>query len=240
MITTMRLNNNGHHLLRKGTDEVTVISEPGKERPDFVQGAYSACAVCDEQPTYVLRDGEVHAQDPCAHPMGITTEVTLDVPSGKLIVTDDLRDVYDTDFFAGADYNTALGQAQVIQAMAALGCAFGPVGNSCPGLYRNGADTYVIASVYVDEDTDDAPALPEPDRLARICTDLWAYMLADFEDWKAKGGTPQGRMLGDHTVIDVPPGTYKITHHTGEHSFDRDADLVEFAHIERIAPFPAP
>ncbi|KFG71133.1 hypothetical protein [Streptomyces mutabilis] len=236
MITTMRLHANGHRLLRKGLDEVTLFAEPGEERPDFVHGTYSACAVCDEPPTYVLRDGELHVQNSCAFPMGITTEVTLDVPSGKLIVTDDLRDVYDTDFFAGADYNTSLGQAQVIRAMAALGCAFGPVGNSCPSLYRDGATGYVIASDLHDED--EAPALPESDRLATICTDLWAYMLADFEDWKAKGGTPMGRMLGDYTVIDVPPGTYKITHHTGEHDFDRDADLVFFAHIERIAPLP--
>ncbi|GLF99937.1 hypothetical protein [Streptomyces yaizuensis] len=240
MITTMRLNANGHRLLRKEGSEMTVKSEPGEERPDSVHGAYPACAVCDEWPTYVLRGSELHVQDPCPYPMGITTEVTLDVPSGKLIVSDDLRDVYDTDFFAGADYNTTLGQAQVIKAMAALGCAFGPVSNTCPGLYSTGATSYVIASVHSDEDTD-GPALPESDRLASICTDLWAYMLADFEDWKSRGGNPHRRMHGDYTVIDVPRGTYKITHHTGEHGFDRDAPgIVEFAHIERVAPLPAP
>jgi hypothetical protein len=60
-------------------------------------------------------------------------------------------------------------------------------------------------------------------------------MLADFEGWKAKGGTPKDRMLGNYTVIDVPPGTYKITQHGGEHDLDRDADLVGFSHIEPIA-----
>ncbi|MFI7087747.1 hypothetical protein ACIBUR_29640 [Streptomyces anulatus] len=236
MITTMRLNTNGHRLLPKTATEVTAFIEPGEERPDFVHGTYSSCAVCDEHPAYLLRDGELHVQAPCAYPAGITTEITLDVPSGKLVVSDDLRDVYDTSFFAGADYNTHLGQAQVIRSMAELGCAFGPVGNSCPGLYRTGADSYVIAHEYTDEDTEEAPVLPESDRLARIVTDLWAYMLADFEDWKTKGGTAKGRLLGDHTVIDVPPGTYKITHHTGEKGFDRDADHVEYAHIERINP----
>lgn len=161
-------------------------------------GTYSACATCDVRPAYVLRDGEVHAQEPCAYPMGITTEVTLNVPSGKLVVSDDLRDVYDTDFLAGADYNTALGQTQVIMAMAALGCAlgcaFGPVGNSCPGLYRDKEGGYLIASAYRDED--DNPSLSEEDRLASIHTDLWAYMLAEFEDWTAMGGTAKGRLLG--------------------------------------------
>ncbi|MFI0742827.1 hypothetical protein ACH4PU_32800 [Streptomyces sp. NPDC021100] len=233
MSVRMSLNANGHDLLPRSADDVVVFAEPG-EAP-LVAGVHWSCAACDQRPTYVIRDGAVHVQDPCPYPMGITTEITLDVPSGKLIVSDDLRDVYDVDFDAGASYNTALGQAQVVEAMAALGCAFGPVGNSCPGLYREGENSYVIASPVLDEN--DVPSLPEKDRLAHIVTDVWAYSIADFEDWKSKGGASGTRLLGDYTVVDVAPGTYKFTLHSGERGFDRyAADTVVFAHIERVAP----
>jgi hypothetical protein len=164
---------------------------------------------------------------------GITTVVTLRVPSGQVIVTDDLRPVYDWDGDSVADYNTALGQHQAIEAMAAQGCAYGPVGNSCPGLYRTGPDRYVIASPGWDGDGDEE-IIPEGwERLASVITDLWAYSVADYGDWVARGGDPAGLDWAD-TVVDVTPGTYRFTHHTGEASFDRDAPgTVIFADIER-------
>ncbi|MFJ4700478.1 hypothetical protein ACIP5N_22135 [Streptomyces sp. NPDC088768] len=176
MSSHIPLHTNGHALLPKRTNAVHVFAEPGED--PLVVGAHFTCAICDERPVYVLRDGAVHVREPCRYPRGITTEVTLDVPTGKLIVTADLRDVYDADIHAGA---TALGQAQAVEAMANLGCAYGPVGNSCPSLYRNGEDGYIIASPIPDDD--DLPSLPDENRMADICTDdLWAYSIADFED----------------------------------------------------------
>ncbi|WP_328973633.1 hypothetical protein [Streptomyces sp. NBC_00239] len=235
------LNLNGHALLPKHPD-VMIFVEPDED--PFVTGLHRRCATCDESPRFVLRDGTVHVQEPCAYPMGITTEITLNVPSGKLIVTDDLRDVYDVDFDAGASYNSALGQAQVVEAMAAIGCAFAPVGDSSPNLYRDGANNYVIASpLYDDNDVPHLPeALAEAECLAEISTELWAYSIADFEDWKAKGGTPGSKLLGEYTVADVAPGTYKFTLHVGERGFDKfDFDTTRvFTHIERVAPLPTP
>ncbi|GGU38743.1 hypothetical protein [Streptomyces violascens] len=230
------LNLNGHALLPKRSD-VMIFVEPDED--PFVTGLHWRCATCDESPRFVLRDGTVDVQEPCAYPMGITTEITLDVPSGKLIVTDDLRDVYNVDFDAGASYNTDLGQAQVVQAMAAIGCAFGPVGDSSPNLYRDGENSYFIASPLYDDN--DVPSLPESKCLAEIFTELRAYSIADFEDWKAKGGTPGSKLLGEYTVVDVAPGTYKFTLHVGERGFDKfdfDTERV-FTHIERVAPLPS-
>ncbi|MCZ1021106.1 hypothetical protein [Streptomyces noursei] len=175
----------------------------------------------------------VEVVDPCPYPDGITTTITLDVPSGKLLVTDDLRPVFNWDDNVIADYNTVLGQAQAVEAMAAVGCAYGPVGNSCPGLYRTGPDSYIIASPRYDDD--DNPSIPESTRLAGICTNLWAYSLADFEHWKAKGGDP-AELGWTGTVVDVPPGAYRFTHHSGERGFDSDSlETVIFAHIECVA-----
>ncbi|MGW1007446.1 hypothetical protein ACWDBD_44240 [Streptomyces sp. NPDC001118] len=230
------LNTNGHDLMPRRADAVQVLTGTRSGEP-IVIGARFSCASCDQTPTYVLREGAVHVQDPCPYPMGITTEITLDVPSGKLIVTDDLRDVYDVDFDAGANYGSALGKKQVIEAMAALGCAFGNVNNTCPGLYRQGANSYVIAAPVRDDN--DVPSLPDEACLAEISTELWAYSIADFDDWKAKGGHPGNRLLGKYTVVDVTPGTYKFTYHGAERGFDHHAaDTVVFAHIERV-PTPA-
>jgi len=230
MIDTLPLNPNGH--LISHTGDVDVLRLPGEGAPMIVMDARD-CAVCDQRPALRIDADAVYAQDPCPYPEGITTTITLDVPSGKIIVTDDLRPFYDWDERTFAGYNSTLGQAQAIEAMAAVGCAYGPVGNSCPGLYRVGPDEYVIASPEYDEDEN--PSLPDSDRLAAICTDLWAYSIADFEHWKSRGGDPAKLGWSDN-VVDVPPGTYRFVHHSGERTFDRDAaGTVVFADIQRIA-----
>jgi hypothetical protein len=146
-----------------------------------------------------------------------------------------------------ASYNSALGQAQAVEAMAAVGCAYGPVGNSCPGFYKTGEGTYVIANSgysYTgpedgwgdDEDYTDIPVPGE--LLASVCTDLWAYSVADYDDYVSLGGIPQTVANPNtyRTFVNVPAGVYKFTHHTGERGFDRDSSAVTYyAHIERIS-----
>lgn len=204
--------------------------------------------MCGEIVDYEVKAGEAgkvgtaRTETACPCPDGLTTVVTLPIPSGKMIITDDLRDVYhlsrgvEDSFFT---YNSARGQAQVVEAMAKLGCAYGPVGNTCPGLYRVGeknAGAYVITTFnheYDDEgNVTNTPSLPESDRLAGIITDLWAYSAADYEDWQSKGGTGSDY---DYTVVNVEPGTYEFTLHTGEKSFNRDAPgTVVLADVRRV------
>ncbi|MFB6881428.1 hypothetical protein ACFCY8_11385 [Streptomyces noursei] len=229
-IERLPLRGNGYVISRENEVDVFRLSE---DREPYVSGAAYNCAVCDARPVFRVGEDAVEVVDPCPYPEGITTTITLDVPSGKLLVSDSLRPVYNWDSNAVADYNTVLGQAQAVEAMAAIGCAFGPVGNSCPGLYRTGPDSYIIASPRRDEN--DNPSLPEDACLASICTDLWAYSLADYEHWQARGGDPD-KLGWTDTVVDVPPGTYRFTHHSGERGFDHDSlETVIFAHIECVA-----
>lgn len=229
MIDVLPLKPNGH--LISHTGDVKVLRIPDREAPMILMDARD-CHLCDQRPGLRIAEDAVYAVDPCPFPEGITTTITLDVPSGKIIVTDDLRPFYDWDGCTSAGYNSVLGQAQAVEAMAAVGCAYGPVGNSCPGLYRVGEDRYVIASPEYDEDEN--PSLPESDLLAAVCTDLWAYSIADFEHWKGRGGDP-AKLGWSDTVVDVPPGTYRFVHHSGERTFDRDAaGTVVFADVERI------
>ncbi|MFG1857445.1 hypothetical protein ACGFJT_36810 [Actinomadura geliboluensis] len=220
---------NGHILASEGEVEMHRVGDQEVGIPRVPH----PCAVCDTWPELQVTNDAVETQNPCPYPNGITTEITLSVPSGKIIVADDLRPVFNYDDTGLASYNTVLGKAQAVKAMAAAGCAYGPVGNTCPGLYREGPDRYIIAASGLDEKDD--PLLPEAECLARIITDLWAYSIADFELWRARGGDPD-RLCWPATVVDVPTGTYRFTHHTGERAFDSDAaGTVIFANIERIA-----
>ncbi|WP_141747714.1 hypothetical protein, partial [Streptomyces nanshensis] len=51
-----------------------------------VIGAHSRCADCDQAPVYVVGEEAVHVQSPCPFPDGITMQITLEVPSGQMIV----------------------------------------------------------------------------------------------------------------------------------------------------------
>jgi hypothetical protein len=232
---------NGHML---GDTEADVFYYGvGKSAHPQVMGLYYGCRMCDKGRDHRVEGDTIRIQTPCPLPEGITTVITLKVPSGKIVVADDLRPVYDGfDHDGLASYNSALGQHQVIEAMAAEGCAYGPVGNSCPGLWRTGEDTYEIVSGVWDEEwadeDDEPPASPRKpeDKLASICTDLWAYSIADYDDWVAKGGDLKEVERGHVNVADIEPGVYEFTHHTGEKDFDHwVAGELVFAHIRKIA-----
>lgn len=195
-----------------------------------------ACELCGVRaPLEVSADG-VRATQPCPRPDNTTT-ITLAVPSGRIVVRDDLRPVFDVpDDAARAmlSYNTKAGQAQYIRAMAEAGCAYGPVGNTCPSLYRTGPDSYVIATPDYDDDGE-AVTPPGWQELASICTNLWAYSIADHDRWVALGG-PGHTKPRPPVVVDVAPGTYQFVHHTGAPDFDFSAPgPVIYAHITRIS-----
>jgi hypothetical protein len=231
MITDLTFRANGHLFHVEDGKQVAVFTLQPSE-PFIPDLTAARCAFCDQwaEPLVVTSDA-VTVATPCPYPDGLTSVITLEVPSGKVIVTDDLRPVYNWDDAEMASYNSALGQYQATGAMAAAGCAYGPVGNSCPGFYRTGGDTYVIASLAYDEETDKEVLPAGWELLAGIVTDLWAYSVADFGDWVDKNGDPATPAV----VVDLPRGTYQFTHHSGERSFNHDAEgTVVFAHIQRI------
>lgn len=231
-MNTYRLDQNGH-LFTEDEGEVTAGELSGR----VITSLSSArrCHMCGQWIDPAVKGDTVVAHpDPCLYPEGITSVVELAVPSGFMVVTDDLRPLYNGFTDDRVDYNTALGQVQVIREYARQGCAYGPVGNSCPGFYRTGDDTYIIASpMMYDEDGEEIdPEPPDRDRLAHITTDLWAYSIADRDDFAAKGGE-----LRPHQdeVVQVRPGVYRFTHHSTEKAFDPDAEgVVTFAHVEWV------
>ena len=154
-------------------------SGPLPESISLGEGSFSECSECGDY-VELLTDGRtILARSACQCPPEGPIEFELNVPSGRIVVANDLRDLFDVpgDF----DINHRLGTIKQTLAMARIGCAHGFVGNSCPGVYRVDENTLAIASVPVDDDTDE-PINPPGERVGGICTDLWWYSIVDADE----------------------------------------------------------
>jgi hypothetical protein len=229
--STVAFDANGHDFGRVKEVAVVTSSYGGVKS---VMTPLSSCGYCDAYPLVEFEDDLVRVEAPCELPDGVTTVTEVDFPSGKVLVSDDLRPVFDVDDAEMANYNSSLGQSQFVKAMARIGCAYGPVLNTSPGLYRTGEGTFVIANPEYDEGTDTELDFGA-ELLAEVSTSLWAYSIADYELWRSLGGDPSTLEASD-TVVEIPPGRYRFTLHSAEAGFDHhDPGLVVFAHVERVS-----
>jgi len=186
--------------------------------------------------------GFVWIDKPCEYPDGIVTEYELNVPSGKIVVDDDLRTWFPVD--EDYDVNGTIGCHLSSLAAAEIGMAYGFVGNTCPHVYRNG-DKFVIGSYREelwDRETNETYPNPDPcpwgEDVASICTDLWWYSIADYDDFARRVAhyTPDRTVkeIVDHWtvhVVDVRPGVYRFRQEQG---VDRDGPIVEYATFEWV------
>jgi hypothetical protein len=244
-IPIANLDKNGHQigswLEQSGEPATFVTSEthlkyPGMEEfPPYAVNLGSSCGTCGKHLQFE-RTGDDAVRiigDTCKFVDGVTTVTEIDILSGRMIIDDDLRPHYDADM-DDLNYNSAAGQAEYVKRMAAVGCGYGPVGNSCPSVFRRPDGSYAIANLEYDEETDE-PVLPEGwVSVASICTDLWAYSIADADDYVSKGGVLDD--IWTKTVVETEPGRYRFTYHGGEKDFDWDygPGMTLYAEFERI------
>jgi len=178
------------------------------------------CAHCGADNFRIEADGVSLrlSGDPCPWPDEIpANEWELNVPSGRIVVADDLRAQFPLTM--GDDLpsvNTIIGCRAVSQSYAAVGLAHGFVGNTCPGVFCLGEDKYEISSFYEDEEegsTSSKPKKAAVKKVASICTDLWWYSICDSDEWKRRtrkfGGTL--KESGAKTMK-VKPGVYRFKH----------------------------
>jgi len=87
----------------------------------------------------------------------------------------------------------------------------GFVGNSCPGVFKDG-NKYYIGNEGYDWDIDKVID-PLPGRyVSGVVTDLWWYCIADLEEFFRRGG----KIYKNYDdVIDVEPGRYVLKHYRG-------------------------
>lgn len=169
------------------------------------------------------------------------TVIEIDVPSGKLIAADDLRSVEHFNVEPPLSINSGVG----MDAWAALlaersNAAYAFVGNTCPTVTWQSDGSLEVVSPW-DEQADEPAFIDGENPVANICTDLWATMLTDYQNWLDHGGPDvsageQTSAIQMFTVIDVPPGKYRWTVYSHNDFFDMDAaGRVTYARLELIS-----
>lgn len=158
----------------------------------------------------------------------------LNVPSGKIIVNDDLREVFgEPEKIGRASYNTTKGVVDIIKGMEQLNVAYGAIGNSCPTLYQTGENEYAIVPCpedLLEEEGYDGSNWKE---VGIIITDLWAYSLADYNDYLARGGSEvvSDGYYNNQTpyVLNVEPGEYVFEYYGFQDEIDLRNQGIGFA-----------
>lgn len=150
--------------------------------------------------------------DECSLPEGFPpNEWELNVPSGKLVVANDLREWFPLPEGDEFDVNTVHGTRATTTAYANVGLSHAFVGNTCPGVYLVAPDTYNILCAAYDDDYNSLAVKGK--RVAGISTDLWWYSLCDLNEFKLRLKKFKGTLKSaDAKVIKIKPGVYRFRH----------------------------
>lgn len=194
---------------------------------------HSECTYCEVK-DWSYDGFTLQALQPCPNSHCINVEVELDVPSGQLVVANDLRELFPAP--ENHDINRVYGLAQTTHSYA----EHGPmlhffVGNTCPSLFPAGENAFLVASCGYDEETDadiDVPGV-SGESVATVCTDLWWVSIADAGIARSRGL----KTLGNYeTIIDVEPGRWRLTYYGCRKDFDRDSNRpIIYADLVRIS-----
>lgn len=196
------------------------------------------CSHCGETEFGLETNGKVVriAGKPCPYPDGLPlTEWELNVPSGKLVVANNLCALFPV-ISDDPDINTVLGCRQRALTYAEAGLAHGFVGNTCPGVYLVGSGSgaaYKIATKPHNEVWDGSKyvAVRTPKFkgkfVASICTDLWWYSICDGDEFdrRVKHFGEKASDFGAKTVR-VRPGVYRFRHDEGAVAQDGPQECV--------------
>lgn len=187
------------------------------------------CVYCGEYADWLIAEQDgvfaVESKTRCAVVELKPTVVNLPVLSGRIIFSDDLTDEsYNEGPDGDFDLNSLLGRQSLTRAMETIGIAYGSVLNTDPDIwYSEALGEILVANYHYDENDD--PINPGGDfvHLGFISTSLWAYSIADEEDFLRRGGS----LSDDMGHASVTAGTYEFTHF---------ADLPDFEHHDGDAP----
>lgn len=201
------------------------------------------CSYCGADHFFLETDGLSLrlSGEKCPLPNGFDpNEWELNVPSGKIVVANDLRDWFPLPYGSEdlPSVNSVIGCRAVAQAYAQVGLAHAFVGNTCPSVIRLSDASFKISSepsedVWNGEEwvEREDPVGREDEVVASICTDLWWYSLCDLDELErrfARFGKEHDR---DFTVIDVKPGVYKFRHND---SVDESEEEEVFSTFEWV------
>lgn len=156
------------------------------------------------------------------------TIVEISVPSGKLIAGNDLRSVPYFDVELPLSISSGVGcDAWAKEFAEKANGALASVGNSSPTVVRMESDRFHFVNGARNGEIS----------VAWICTDLWAVMLTDYQNWLDNGGE-EVTEDDDYTVFDVTPGKYRWTVFSHADNFDPHArGRVLYAALDLIEAY---
>jgi hypothetical protein len=159
------------------------------------------CSDCSELLELECNGKEIRCNNPCKHPGGMIYEIELNVPSGRMVVENDLRKWWKV--IGNYNVNTPLGCCQTTKKYAEVGMAHAFVGNTCPDVYHIKSDRLAIG--ISDYRTQRNP-IKNTRSVASICTDLWWYSIVDYNDFRSRG------LDSPTATVKCRPGVYRFRH----------------------------
>lgn len=169
--------------------------------------------------------------------------IEISVPSGRLIATDDLRLVKHFDIEAPLSINYGFGLDVWAKEFAErANTAYAFVGNTSPSVTRRPDGLIQVVTPAWSEGED--PGFNDDETvITKICTDLWATMLTDYQNWLDHAGPEvaaanAGSGFDTYTVFEVTPGKYRWTVYSHSDRFDRDnLGRTVYAELELIEAY---
>jgi len=143
-------------------------------------------------------------------------EIAIDIPSGRIAFSNDLRFAYPISDDKGSPQNAdgPLWQKIITEGYGEAGLFHGYVGNSCPSIHRHNGVLIIGNPSYDSKSWETRDDLPGK-HLGGVITDLWWYSIADYDDlaahiYQAGGNIGDIRLDG---VAEVKPGRYILRHY---------------------------
>ena len=151
----------------------------------------------------------------CQYSKPIITEVVLPIPSGKLIVTDNLlrdfklpKNIEEKRDASNIDgVNNSMGRIHATYDYAEYCEILYVSTTSGSALFQRPDGSMCFGSFFFETDEELVQAGFEK-QLAYIIDDLWAYCAVDYDHYVNSGGNFDN--LGHYTVVDVEPGECEL------------------------------
>lgn len=188
----------------------------------------TSCPHCGQRLGYSFDGKKLAVIGECPYPKGQPPySIELNVPSGKMVVANDLRDGFPV--LGSYNVNTIEGIKNTMLAYAKVGMAHGFVGNSCPGVYRAKKSKSEFA---IGCNGKQGHPIKGARRIASVCTDLWWYSIVDYDKFVEHYGEEPDSQY--YNIVKCEPGVYKFTHrHHIENNKDWN-DTKVFTLIKRV------
>ncbi len=224
------INTNGHivhfsHITLKGD-----VSKNWKECNADIDVSFTSkeCCNCGEVIENIKLDsrGVTVGNTKCKYSNGLKYDFYLNVPSGKLVIANDLRALFPMH----GDYyiNLAFNCMKTSMKYASMGLAHAFVGNTCPSVFKLDNSNFAIG---VKGSRNQNP-IKDAKRVAGICTDLWWYSICDFDEFQKRN---KKNIDFDVSIVKCEPGYYKFTHLYFKNNTEDYKKPVLYTKIKRVS-----